>query len=369
VIGGVTELAVPRAALGEGPCWDAKTGALYWTDIPAHRVHRLAGDGTHTEWDTGQPVGAVVPRAGGGLALAARDGFMAMDPGTGSVSTLAAVEPGVPGNRMNDGACDRAGRFFAGTMAEDESPGAGALYLLATDHRVTRLVTGVGISNGIGWSPDGRRMYYIDSLTYRVDVFDYEPGTGAIGNRRAFAGLGAGEVMPDGLAVDAEGGGSARLKKSKRSRDSAAGGHMMPPATTPAAGEAKSRTGSHGYGLVLFASVVLFLTGCFNVIQGIAAIANSHVFHDHAHYVFANLTTWGWVTAILGALQLVAAAGVLAANQMFRWFAVIVIGLNAIDQLFFVPAYPFWSLVIIAMDVVALYGLCAYGSREDVTAV
>jgi hypothetical protein len=71
----------------------------------------------------------------------------------------------------------------------------------------------------------------------------------------------------------------------------------------------------------------------------------------------------------LGALQLVAAVGVLAANQMFRWFAVAVIGLNAIDQMFFIPAYPVWSLAIIALDVVALYGLCAYGSRENITAV
>ena len=144
---------------------------------------------------------------------------------------------------------------------------------------------------------------------------------------------------------------------------------MMPSSTTPATGAAGGQTGSHGYGLVLFASILLFVTGCFNMIQGIAAVANSHVFVAHAHYVFANLTTWGWVTAVLGACQLVAAAGVLAANQLFRWFAVAVIGLNAIDQMFFLPAYPFWSLTIIAMDVVALYGLCAYGSREDITAV
>ena len=143
---------------------------------------------------------------------------------------------------------------------------------------------------------------------------------------------------------------------------------MMPPSTTPATGEARSRTGSRGYGLVLFASILLFVTGCFNIIQGIAAIANSHVFVAHAHYVFANLTTWGWITAILGALELVAAVGVLAASQLFRWFAVVVIGLNAIDQMFFIPAYPFWSLTIIAMDVVALYGLCAYGSRANLEA-
>ena len=144
---------------------------------------------------------------------------------------------------------------------------------------------------------------------------------------------------------------------------------MMPPSTTPAAGEARRHTGGHGYGLVLFAAILLFVGGCFNMIQGIAAIANSRVFVPHAHYVFANLTTWGWITAILGALQLVAAVGVLAANQLFRWFAVAVIGLNAIDQMFFIPAYPFWSLTVIALDVIALYGLCAYGSREDITAV
>jgi hypothetical protein len=144
---------------------------------------------------------------------------------------------------------------------------------------------------------------------------------------------------------------------------------MMPPSTAPAAGEAKRRTAGHGYGLVFFASALLFVGGCFNMIQGVAAVAGSHVFNPHAHYVFGNLTTWGWVTAILGALELVAAVGVLGANQLFRWFAVVVIGLDAIDQMFFVPAYPFWALTIIAVDVVALYGLCAYGSVESITAV
>jgi hypothetical protein len=144
---------------------------------------------------------------------------------------------------------------------------------------------------------------------------------------------------------------------------------MTQPTSTPAPGAAGHRTGSHGYGLVFFASVVLVITGCFNLIEGIAAAAGSQVFHAGTHFVFANLTTWGWVTAILGALQLVAAVGVLAANQLFRWFAVVVIGLNVIDQMFFIPAYPVWSLAIVAMDVVALYGLCAYGSRESITAV
>jgi hypothetical protein len=123
-----------------------------------------------------------------------------------------------------------------------------------------------------------------------------------------------------------------------------------------------------GYGLVFFAAILLFVIGCFNLVYGIAAIANSHVFVANAHYVFGNLRVWGWITLIIAILQLVAGAGILAGNQMARWFAVAVLSLNAIDMMFFIPAYPFWALAIIAMDVVALYGLCAYGSRENVTA-
>ncbi len=142
----------------------------------------------------------------------------------------------------------------------------------------------------------------------------------------------------------------------------------MPPSTTPSVGEARRHEEGHGYGLVMFASILLVVVGCFNVIYGIAAIANSHVFTAHAHYVFANQRAWGWITLIIGILLLLAAAGVLAGNQAARWFAVIVIGLNAINQMFFIPAYPFWSLTIIAMDVVALYGLCTYGSRANLEA-
>ena len=143
---------------------------------------------------------------------------------------------------------------------------------------------------------------------------------------------------------------------------------MMPPSTTPSVGEARRHEEGHGYGLVLFASILLVVVGCFNVIEGIAAIANSHVFIAHAHYVFGDLKTWGWITLILGILQLLAALGVLAGNQPARWFAVVVLGLNAIDQMFFIPAYPFWALTIIAMDIVALYGLLAYGSRRNLEA-
>ena len=124
----------------------------------------------------------------------------------------------------------------------------------------------------------------------------------------------------------------------------------------------------HGYGLVLFAAVVLFVLGFFNMLYGIAAIANSHIFVANAHYVIGDLRAWGWVTLILSVLQLVAGGGILAGNQLARWFAVAVVGLNAIAMMFFIPAYPFWALVIIAVDIVALYGLCAYGSRANIEA-
>jgi hypothetical protein len=123
-----------------------------------------------------------------------------------------------------------------------------------------------------------------------------------------------------------------------------------------------------GFGLVVFAAVLVGLIGCFNLIDGIAAIANSHVYVANAHYVFGNLRSWGWITLIIAIVQLVAAAGVYMGNQVARWFAVALLGLNAIDQMFFLPGYPFWSLTIIAADIVAIWGLCAYGSRENIEA-
>jgi hypothetical protein len=144
---------------------------------------------------------------------------------------------------------------------------------------------------------------------------------------------------------------------------------MMSARIQPARGTGRHSAEGQGYGLVLFASVLLVIVGCFNLIYGIAAIANSHVFTANAHYVFGNLRAWGWITLIIGVLQLLAAAGVVAGNQWARWFGVAVLGLNAIDMMFFIPAYPFWSITIIAVDVVALYGLCAYGSRANLEAV
>jgi len=123
-----------------------------------------------------------------------------------------------------------------------------------------------------------------------------------------------------------------------------------------------------GHGLLIFASILLMVLGLFNLLDGIAAVARSHVFIANAHYVVGDLRTWGWVALILGALQVLAGVGVLTGNQFARWFGVAVVGLNAFAQFFFIPAYPFWSLTIIAVDMVALWALCVYGSRSNVTA-
>ena len=120
-----------------------------------------------------------------------------------------------------------------------------------------------------------------------------------------------------------------------------------------------------GYGMVVFAAVLLGMLGLFNIIDGIAAIARSSVFIGNARYVFGDLRTWGWVALILGVLQALVSIGVLAGNQAARWTGVALIGLNSIGQMMFIPAYPFWSLMIIAVDIVALWGLCAYGSRDN----
>ena len=195
-----------RAELGEGPRWDPREQRLLWVDIMAGRVHAFRPDkGACRNVGVGKPVGALAGARDGSLVLAVADGFARLDFKSGATTMLAAVEADRPQNRMNDGACDPAGRFWAGTMALDESPGQGALYRLDPDLTVHTMVTSVTISNGIDWSLDGRRMYYVDSPTRRIDVFDFDGQGGAITNRRLFASIPAEAGIPDGLTVDADG--------------------------------------------------------------------------------------------------------------------------------------------------------------------
>ncbi len=118
-----------------------------------------------------------------------------------------------------------------------------------------------------------------------------------------------------------------------------------------------------GYGWVLFAATLLVMLGVINFIEGLAAIGNAHFFVANTHYIAGSLNTWGWVVLCIGIIQACVAAGVLIKNQFSRWAGVIILGLNAIVQLMMIPAYPFWSLSILALDILALYGLVAYGQR------
>src|SRR6185437_838551 len=160
--------------------------------------------GQDTVLDVGQPVGAASARASGGYVLALRDGFAALDD-AGRLDILAHVEVDLTTNRMNDGNCDRLGRFWAGTMALDEHAEAGALYCLDLDHSVRKVFGSTTISNGIDWSPDDKIMYYVDSTTQGLDTFPFDLETGSLGPRRRLAGIPAELGVPDGLTVDAEG--------------------------------------------------------------------------------------------------------------------------------------------------------------------
>ncbi|MFJ5259563.1 SMP-30/gluconolactonase/LRE family protein [Streptomyces sp. NPDC088387] len=194
------EVAVrARATLGEGPTWDADAGLLYWVDILGSRIHTYdPSSGRRTVRTTDQHVGAVVPWAGGGLVLNLRDGVAVLTPD----NTLDWLhhEP-VPGRRANDAAVGPDGSLWAGTMRYDEAPGGGTLTRITADGTVEAVLHDVAVSNGTGWSPDGRLVYYVDSPTRRIDVFDHDGGR--VTGRRPFAHIDTG--FPDGLAVDAEG--------------------------------------------------------------------------------------------------------------------------------------------------------------------
>ncbi|MBB4715448.1 SMP-30/gluconolactonase/LRE family protein [Streptomyces luteogriseus] len=196
------EVAVrAEAELGEGPTWDAVTGRLLWIDILGRRLHTYdPATGRRTVRRTEQHIGAVKPRAGGGLVLNLRDGIGLLDPDGGF--RWLHHEP-VPGRRANDAAVAPDGALWAGTMRYDEAPGGGTLSRVTGDGSVDVVLDDVAVSNGTGWSPDGRLMYHIDSPTRRVTVFDHADGR--ITGRRTLAEIEEGDGFPDGLTVDAEG--------------------------------------------------------------------------------------------------------------------------------------------------------------------
>ena len=193
-----------KADLGEGALWDEEQKVLYWVDINGHKVYVYnPATGENTGYDVGQQVGTVVLRESGGLMLALKHGFAAYDPATGKLDIIADPEVDKPDNRFNDGKCDPAGRFWAGTISREREQAA--LYRLDTDMSVHKMVEGVSTSNGIVWTSDKKTMYYIDSPVRSVYAYDYNNETGSIDNQRAVIKVPEEKGVPDGMAIDSEG--------------------------------------------------------------------------------------------------------------------------------------------------------------------
>lgn len=192
-----------RATLAEGPIWDSRVACLRWLDIPVCQVHEFdPATGKDEYFTAAERVGSVAARRAGGLVLATESGFVTCGVDGSQPTLVHRVDTDPPGGRLNDGKADRWGRFWAGTMMAG-TPKAGALYRLDPDGSLHTMVTGVSVSNGLGWSPDGSKMYYVDTPTGGVDVFDHDPETRAVSRRRRLIDITRGR--PDGLTVDADG--------------------------------------------------------------------------------------------------------------------------------------------------------------------
>ena len=196
------------AVLGEGPYWVAEDDCLLWVDIHRSQLHRTYFPSGETVTMDLAAVSAAFPAVGGGL-LTAGGSVLALhlpaERGELWTTRVIAEVPPRDGIRFNDASVDPAGRVWVGSMHTDEAEPLGELYRLDAGGVLTTVVKGVTVSNGLGWSPDGSRMYYADSPMCRVDMFDYDPATGEAFQRRVFADLSAFDGVPDGLTVDADG--------------------------------------------------------------------------------------------------------------------------------------------------------------------
>ena len=204
-----------HATLGEGPVWDATRRVLYWVDIHAGHLHVHDGEAHADEvMAVDAPLGCVAPTRSGNLIagvgpgiailrLKARGG--AAGPATAEPTYLARLEAHLPGNRVNDGKCGPDGRFLVGTMDDAEKEASGSLYSYAPDGTLKTLLGGVGISNGLAWSPDLRKLYYIDTPTRDIVAYDYDLGSGEIADPRVVVRVPPSLGWPDGMTSDAAG--------------------------------------------------------------------------------------------------------------------------------------------------------------------
>ena len=195
-----------QATLGEGSWWDADIERLWWVDIESSLVCRYnPANGANRTWPMGAHVGTLVPTLKGDLITAGFHGFQRLDPESGKVTDVIDPEADRPNTRFNDGKCDPQGRFWAGTIPYDRTPGAANLYVLDANLKVRQALDNLGNSNGLTWNAAGDTMYYIDTPTRRVDAFDFDGATGSISNRRQVVRVPDDMGKPDGMTIDAEG--------------------------------------------------------------------------------------------------------------------------------------------------------------------
>jgi len=192
-----------RALLGEGPMWSPRDNALYWVDILTPSVHtHNAADGVNTEIKLGTMASVVIPKATGGLLVATPGGLMTLDPDSKRLTLLSHPEADRPGNRYNDGKCDRRGRLWVASMDMATAANRGSLFRIDADGSWKRMDTGFTVPNGLGWSPDDRKMYFTDTYRKTIYEYDFDLMSGTIANRRELIVFDAGDGRPDGLTVD-----------------------------------------------------------------------------------------------------------------------------------------------------------------------
>jgi sugar lactone lactonase YvrE len=198
--------------LGESPCWDSKAGRLYWIDAWRSQVHAFdprSRQATCFDFGAalgGLPIGSIAAREAGGLVGGVKGGFYQFDLEPCGARLIAAVEQDrPPTNRLNDGKCDRAGRFWCASVNTDHRTASGALWRLDPAGVATLMCDGLVVGNGIAWSPDDRRMYLADTFSGTVWQFDFDLATGALANRRPFTSTEFIRGYVDGAAIDADG--------------------------------------------------------------------------------------------------------------------------------------------------------------------
>jgi sugar lactone lactonase YvrE/DNA-binding IclR family transcriptional regulator len=195
-----------HALLGEGPMWSPRDGALYWVDILTPSIHHFDIHGaTDTETKLGSMVSLVIPKSTGGLLVATPGGLMTFDGHSKRLHPFCHPESDRPGNRYNDGKCDRMGRLWVGSLDMGTAANRGNLFRVEADGTWKKMDSGFTVANGMGWSPDNRRMYFTDSMRRTIYVYDFDLRAGEIAHRRPLITLQASDGTPDGLTVDEEG--------------------------------------------------------------------------------------------------------------------------------------------------------------------